>query len=519
MKVILFSALLPLLLVLNICGAPDSAWSQFRGRNSSGVAVASQPPAVPGPEALAWKTATPTGLSSPVLSRGEVFVTGLETGRLVTLALDLATGKQLWRRVAPEVALERVHSTSHPASSTPCVDDDRVFVYFGSYGLLCYDREGREQWKKPIPTPKTLYGMATSPILHGEHVILVLDNDANLPESKLSQSRVVAFKKINGEVAWESARPLLRSGWSTPAIWRHDGGEDLVVLGSGRVCGYDPKTGAEKWFATGFARETIVQPVFGNGLVYVSSAMGGVADERPDPEPLWKAVLRFDANGDARLARSEMTHHFTFPFRPEVPVEHPGFGLPLPQEPTRRKERQNEIFGWVDKDRDGFWTREEFDASTTFRSHKPKLLAIRPGGRGDVTDTHVAWTLARGIPEIPTPLFLNGRLYLVRNGGILSVVDTADGKTVYDERLDAAGQYSASPVAADGHIYLVSNPGVITVVKAGGSFEKIHRHDLKEPALVTPAFDANTLYVRTESHLWAFRARAAREVTDDAAAK
>jgi outer membrane protein assembly factor BamB len=95
----------------------------------------------------------------------------------------------------------------------------------------------------------------------------------------------------------------------------------------------------------------------------------------------------------------------------------------------------------------------------------------------------------------------------VRNGGLLSAVNAADGTVLYTERLDAPGQYSASPVAANGHLYLVSNRGQLTVVKTGDTFIRVHQHDLGEPSFVTPAIDADTLYVRTASHLIAFRQR------------
>ena len=80
-----------------------------------------------------------------------------------------------------------------------------------------------------------------------------------------------------------------------------------------------------------------------------------------------------------------------------------------------------------------------------------------------------------------------------------------DGKLLYTERLGAPGQYSASPVIAGGNLYLISNPGVVSVVKTGDTFERLHHHNLGEPAFVTPAFDEVTLFIRTQSHLVAFR--------------
>jgi|SRR5688572_14835464 len=213
----------------------------------------------------------------------------------------------------------------------------------------------------------------------------------------------------------------------------------------------------------------------------------------------------FDANGDGRIAKGEMTEHFTFPLRPEVPPSHPGFGIPVPSDPTARAERQRGIFVSIDKDRDGFWTHEEFVANLGPRPFKPWLAALRPGGLGDATDSHIAWELKRGIPEIPSPIFYKDRLYLVRNGGVLAAVDPSDGRTIFEERLGASGQYSASPIIANDYLYLLSNKGIVSVVNTGDQFRLAHQHDLGEPAFVTPAVDTNSLYIRTEFHLHAFR--------------
>lgn len=483
------------------------SWNQFRGPGGSGVAAAdARPPAAPDAGTLAWKCPVPPGLSSPVVAGRYLVLTGVENGRLVTLAIARDTGTVAWRREAPEAALERVHETSSPAASTPLALDGRLHVYFGSFGLLCYDFDGTELWRRALPTPKSLYGTATSPVAYRDSVILVLDTEENLEGSTLSRSAILAVAAATGETRWESPRPLVRSGWSTPALWSHDGRDELVVLGSGRVAGVDPVNGEERWHATGFSRETIAQPVVGAGHVFVSSSqIGGGADETIDPQPLWESVMTFDASGDGRLQRAEMTGPFTFPLRPELAPGHPGYGIPLPSDPEARRQRLDGMFASIDTDQDGHWSREEFATAVVNRPGKPRLMALRPGGSGDVTVSHAAWELHRQIPEIPTPLFLDGRLYLVRNGGVLSSVNAADGTVLYTERLDAPGQYSASPVAADGRLYLLSNRGLLSVVTAGDSFTRTHQHDLGEAAYVTPAIDRDTLYVRTATHLLAFR--------------
>ncbi len=485
-----------------------NTWNQFRGPGGSGVMEKSKPPVMIQSGDLAWKTALPAGLSSPVISGNRIFLTAFEEGRLLTIALDRENGRELWRRTAPEKPLQKVHKANTPASPSALVDNENVYVYFGSYGLIAYRHDGTEVWKRPLKTSKSLYGASTSPIAYKNLLILVTDDDANLENSRVSRSRVLALSRTNGELIWETARPFLRSGWSTPSIWRHQDADELVVLGHGRVVGYDPLTGQEKWFAKGFSRETIAVPVQGRGRVYISSAqLGGVSDAEIDPKPFWESMLKFDKNQDGKVGRDEITENFTWPLRPELPLGHPGWGIPLPSDPARRRDRQQGIFGWADKNRDNLWTEEELSAHITNRPGRPILMAITPGGNGELGKEHIAWELNRSVPEIPSPLFYRDQIYMVRNGGTLAAVDPETGKLSYRGRLGGTGQYSASPIAANGHLYLLSDQGTLSVVKAGSKFEMTHRFQLPESASVSPALDHDTLYIRGMGHLWAYRSR------------
>jgi len=280
----------------------------------------------------------------------------------------------------------------------------------------------------------------------------------------------------------------------------------LVVLGNGRLCGYELPSGEEKWHVTGFSRETIAMPVIGNGMVFASaSKRGGAPDPNPDPQPFWKAVIRFDANGDKKLQRKEMTGHFTFPFRPDLPLGHPGYGMPLPKDKRQRERRLDGMFHWMDKNRDGSWSEKEFVSNLTVGQGKPLMVAVRPGGKGNLNDSHLAWELNRSIPEIPSPIFHRNRIYLICNGGVLGCVDATKGKLVYRERLGGLGQYSASPVIANEHLYFCSEEGLLTVAKTGDVLKIVHQKELGERVFVTPALDADTIYIRGEKHLWAFR--------------
>ena len=498
---------LMLLLIPSVRADQTGVWNRFRGPNGSGIAVGCQPPVRVGKAYEAWRVPIPQGLSSPVLSESQIFFTAVRDRKLMTIALDKESGRERWRRFSPVKATEKVHRAASQASSTVLVDEQYVIVYFGSYGLLCYDHDGNEIWKKPIPTPQTLYGMASSPIGFGKMVIMVLDDDRNLPGSKLSRSKVIAYEKATGKEVWKTARPFSRSGWSTPIIWNHKAGSDLVVLGDGRLNGYDPTTGEGKWHTTGFSRETIAVPVANRDHVFASSSRrGGDGDAETNPKPFWDAILPFDKNKNSKIERSEMKPPFTFPFRPELPVDHPGFGFPMPDDLKKREERVDWILSWFDKNKDRAWSEEEFMKGFKDKPGKPLLVAVRPGGSGDVTESHSSWSVNRNIPEIPSPLLHDGIIYLIRAGGVLAATDAQNGKIIYRNRISSlGGQCTASPVYANGHLYLVASHGVISVVATGRQFKEIHSYDLGEESETTPSIDQNSIYIRTEKHLIAFR--------------
>ncbi|GAH85938.1 unnamed protein product, partial [marine sediment metagenome] len=224
-----------------------------------------------------WKTVIPTGHSSPVIWNNRIFLTANESTNkkgLITLSIDRENGKILWRQVIQAEKKVRFHPMNGPASSTPAADDKHVYVYFGTYGLLCYDHAGSKVWHRKIDTPKSKYGMATSPILYEDKVILVLDGDGG-------SSRLLAVNRDTGETAWEQPRSLFKAGWSTPMLWRHGDTEELVVLGSKRLTSYNPSTGEEIWWAGGFSHETVGVPITGDGLLFAgAAALGGRGDDK-----------------------------------------------------------------------------------------------------------------------------------------------------------------------------------------------------------------------------------------------
>jgi outer membrane protein assembly factor BamB len=131
-----------------------------------------------------------------------------------------------------------------------------------------------------------------------------------------------------------------------------------------------------------------------------------------------------------------------------------------------------------------------------------------PAGQPSVNDisaTHKLWTWNKPVATVASPLFYKGRIYLIRDGGMLTCLDAKTGAAVYEnKRVGATGDYFASPLVADGRIYLASRNGVVTVVAAGDEFKVIAKNELGERIAATPAIADNKLYIRTEKHLWAF---------------
>jgi outer membrane protein assembly factor BamB len=131
-------------------------------------------------------------------------------------------------------------------------------------------------------------------------------------------------------------------------------------------------------------------------------------------------------------------------------------------------------------------------------------MAVRPGGKEAVNETHVAWSEHKGTPGVPSPLYYNGRLFTVQNGGIVYSRAAKTGELVYSGRTGAMGYYYSSPVAADNKIYMASEEGVVVVLDGGEELKVLARNKLDGQILATPAIVDGKIYVRTESHLYAF---------------
>jgi outer membrane protein assembly factor BamB len=166
-------------------------------------------------------------------------------------------------------------------------------------------------------------------------------------------------------------------------------------------------------------------------------------------------------------------------------------------------------FNQMDLDKDGQVTPQEWQAmADMFARAENALLAIRPGGRGEIGATHVAWKVTRSLPYVSSPLYHRGRVYTVKNGGLVSCYDAKTGRPFYqEERLGAGGDYYASIVAAGDKILVCSLGGVVVVLQAGDSLQVLARNNLGDTISATPAVVEGKIYLRTAKTLYCFGPR------------
>ena len=140
--------------------------------------------------------------------------------------------------------------------------------------------------------------------------------------------------------------------------------------------------------------------------------------------------------------------------------------------------------------------------------YKP-YLAVRAGGSGDISKSHVAWTFANG-PDVPTPVIEGDRLYIIRDNGVVFCLDKKTGQELYGQQRLKTGTYSSSPVLADGKIYITSEEGLTTVFKTGPTFEILAENALNDYCLSSPAISDGQIFIRTAQNLYCIGKRVAK---------
>jgi outer membrane protein assembly factor BamB len=467
-------AAVPLALVLAIGwltanAPPGQEWPRFRGPNGSGVSDTTGLPVTFGPQTnLVWRAAVPFSRSSPVVAGDRVFLTAAEGDTLLTICLDRASGRERWRRAIVRSRVTPVYKLNDAASASPATDGAHVYAFFPDFGVVSFDAEGKERWRLPLGPFDTFYGLGASPILSGNTLLLVCDTR--------TKAFLIAVDAGTGAVRWRVERSEIRfEGHASPVVWEPKGEPpQVIVLGVNRLDAYAVASGERLWWIRGLAFLPVASPIVDRGLVLVSTW----GSDSPSG-PSFQEMLKSDANGDGRIAREEA--------------------------------KDFDEFGAVDKDNDGFIYEREWDELRKAGLGDYGLIAVRPGGRGDVTDTAIAWRDKRNYSTLPTSLIYKDVLYIIKSGGIIVSLDPQTGQVFKTDRSkEALGEYYASPVAADDKVFFISDAGKVTVVKAAREWQILAVNDLGDETYATPAIAGGRLYIRTRGALYCFGQAARR---------
>ena len=246
-----------------IASGGDRKLSYFRSDNV--VAMHGKDP-LPGhldSSHLAWRQSLGNGCSTPCVTSKHVFVTEFKHKHLSTIAFDMATGSILWTQTAPTNQVEPFHPTDSPATASPATDGNRLFVFFGSYGMLCYDLAGRLVWSRPLKPFQDEWGAASSPILVDDKVILNQDHD--------SGSFLVALSQDTGDVVWKTQRERFTRSYATPVVWEQNSSRLVLVAGATELIAYNVDDGRPYWWIGGLSRIVNPTPTKGRDVVYIAS--------------------------------------------------------------------------------------------------------------------------------------------------------------------------------------------------------------------------------------------------------
>jgi len=456
------------LLIQFVLAAAD--WSQFRGPNGSGVSPSKGLPEHFDPQKnTVWRTALPPGHSSPVFAQDHIFVTAFEGKKLLTICLDRDRGTVLWRREAPREREESFQQTNGPASPSPVTDGANVYVFFGDFGLLSYGPDGNVRWRLPLGPFNNPNGHGSSPILADGRLVLICDQDTG--------SYLIAVDPASGRILWKTMRPEYTRGYATPAVYRPKRGPaELIVPGSYEVASYTIDTGEKLWWVRGMAWQLKSVPVIDGDRIFVNGWEVEGDRERRSKVPEFDQVLeKYDKNHDGKLSLSEM----------------------LPS-------NTSEWFADSDLNHDGYIDAAEWQSYQARSASDNCLVAIRAGGRGDVSNSHVLWRYRKALPNTSSPLLYRGTIYLIRDG-VFTSLNAENGQVYKQARLTGAlGRYWSSPVAADGRIFVVSEAGKVVVLRAAPEWEILAVNNLDEDTFATPAILDGRIYIRTRAGLYCF---------------
>lgn len=421
--------------------AQTNDWSRFRGPQGNGISDGNAPTKWSPEENIKWKTPLPgAGCSSPIVVAGKIFVTCYsgygETRNNVgdkkdlkrhVVCIDQASGKELWSKTLDgtdnEDTFTGIGVTAHGyASHTPVCDGESLFVFLGKGGVIAYDLDGEELWKKDVgdQSDSKKWGSAASPVVCDDLLIV----------PAVAESRAVfGLDKKTGEERWSCPSKAMDNTWSTPMVIKVDDDRTDIVVGvPNELWAINADTGKLAWLASGVANEQTgfyTSPVISDGIVYAS--VGG---------------------------RS-------------------GGGS----------------------------------------------IAVRTGGKKDVTDSHVNWK-SKTSASFSSPVVFGGQMFTVARGGFMEISDAKTGKNLKKIRFKSSdssrpknagggGRFGSpdygSPIIAGDKLYFTKGNGETFVFNADAECEQIAANKLTDDSEIfsgTPAISDGKLYIRSSKFLY-----------------
>ena len=481
---------------LGMVPAEAGDWPQFRGPNCSGISSskAAMPVEFSPKSNLLWSAEIGDGVGCPIVAGGRVFVSALgDPGHVALHAYSAKSGRFLWGKQWNMGDATRVHKTNSLAATTPASDGKRVYFYHAYVGMVALDaRDGKIKWHREMPVPYYVFdwGPAMSPVLHKGKVLFVQDDDLH--------PAFYALDARTGKLLWKDDRSDQAVNYSHPIIARGSQGDEIVVAGTGMLIGYDPDTGKRLWHARTLLRNIKTTPVTFGGTVYVSLQSGGIANQWLASADAKGPDVGRGGNGDGKLSKAEMQAMVGKRKIPEAFFKR-----------TFDKGDLNKdgVLEGIELDK-AFLSEENF-AGAKFDTPSDKagdqsIHAVRAGGRGDVTGTHVVWKHSpKQVDHIVSPLVVDGRMLLVKGGGIATGFEISGGEKLWGpRRINNTCEYFASPITADGKIYIAGENGYMVVLKSSGTFEILAKNNMGEAIVGTPAIADGRLVIRTRGHLY-----------------
>lgn len=444
-----------------------SDWTRFRGNDGSGVAANATLPAEFSLEKnLLWQTEVSTGTSSPIIVGDRLFLTWYRDESRVMQCLDAASGKEFWQRAVDKAHDEPATPPADPTTPTPVSDGHRVYAFYPDAGVFAWDMNGHEVWKRPANVSKTMHGLSSSLVVVDGLVIQVVD--------QLNDSFIVAYDAKTGKTVWKEERVSgLTGAYSTPVVYRPgNGGAQIITTGALEVVGYDAATGKRIWWVVGKCNAPVSSPVLVNDRLYFCEPVGeGIP---------FSMVGGMDANKDGKLQAEEGK------------LSEPIFRL----------------IGRIDSawgDGDNAVDEEEWDKAFGSLKGKGGLVAIKVGGKGDMTEENFLWSFRKSMPYIPSILTDDKLVLAVNDGGLVTSIDAQTGKQLNKGRLrKGTSKYYASPVGTSDKVVFADTRGVVNVVSRKAEWESLHSLELADPVFATPAIANDRLYIRTTTSLYCF---------------